>query len=132
MVSVQSKMPKIIFNFTIRNLYNSPPTRNVMKKWHFTQSSDCSFCHIPETLLHVVAGYKLYLEKGRYNWRHNAALLALANFFIAHSGSPLYIDLPCLYSPSIITGDFSGLILFLLRPISRFTFSNLQLALRIN
>ena len=62
--SVQSKMPKNIFNFTIRYLNNSLSTRSNLKKWNFTQSSDCSFCHLPETLLHVVAGCKSYLEEG--------------------------------------------------------------------
>ena len=77
--SVQSKMPKNIFNFTIRYLNNSLSTRSNLKKWNFTQSSDCSFCHLPETLLHVVAGCKSYLEEGRYTWRHNSALQVLAN-----------------------------------------------------
>ena len=103
--SVQSKMPKNIFNFTIRYLNNSLSTRSNLKKWNFTQSSDCSFCHLPETLLHVVAGCKSYLEEGRYTWRHNSALQVLANYFRATSGLSLYVDLPCFHSPCIITGD---------------------------
>ena len=103
--SVQSKMPKNIFNFTIRYLNNSLSTRNNLKKWNFAQSSECSFCHLPETLLHVVAGCKSYLEEGRYTWRHNSALQILANYFRASPGASLYVDLPCFHSPSIITGD---------------------------
>ena len=81
--SVQSKMPKNIFNFTIRYLNNSLSTRSNLTKWNFAQSSECSFCHLPETLLHVVAGCKSYLEEFRYTWRHNSALHILANYFRA-------------------------------------------------
>ena len=102
--SVRSKMPRNIFNFIIGYLNHSFSTSDNMKKWNFTQSSDCSFCHLPETL-HVVAGYSLFLEEGHSTWRHNFALLALANFFRAHSGSSLHVDLPCFYSPPIMTGD---------------------------
>ena len=59
----------------------------------------------PETLLHVVAGCKVYLDQGRYAWRHNFALNFLATSFQAINGSSLYADLPGFLSPSIITGD---------------------------
>ena len=103
--SVQSKMPKNIFNFTIRYLNNSLSTRSNFKMWNFIQSSDYSFCRLPEALLYVVAGWKSYLEEGRYTWRHNSALQVLANYFMAYSELSLYVDLPCFHSPSIITGD---------------------------
>ena len=44
-----------------------------------------------ETLLHIVAGCKTYLEEGRYTWRHNSAF----NF----------IETLMRESPSIITRD---------------------------
>ena len=103
--SVQRKMPKNIFNFTIRYLNNSLFTRSNLKKWNFAQSSECSFCHLPETLLHGVAGCKSYLEEGRYTWRHNSALQILANYFRASPGAYLYFDLQCFHSPSIMIGD---------------------------
>ena len=95
----------LLLNFTIRYLNNSLSTRNNLKKWNFAQSSECSFCHLPETLLHVVAGCKSYLEEGRYTWRHNSALQIFANYVRASPGASLYVDLPCFHSPSIITGD---------------------------
>ena len=128
--SVQSKMPKNIFNFTIRYLNNSLSTRSNLKKWKFAQSSECSLCHLPETLLHVVAGCKSYLEEGRYTWRHNSALQILANYFRAGPGTSLYVHLPCFHSPSIITGDNFRPDLALYRLITRFTSSSLQLVLR--
>ena len=64
--STQSKLPKNIFNFTIRYLNNTLATRNNLQKWNISQSSDCSFCLISETLLYAAAGCKTYLEEGRY------------------------------------------------------------------
>ena len=104
-ISVQSKMPRNIFNFTIKYLNNSLSTRNNLNKWNFAQSSECSLCHLPETLLHVVAGCNSYLEEGRYTWQHNSALQILANYFRASAGASLNFDLPSFHSPSIIKGD---------------------------
>jgi len=61
--STQSKLPKNIFNFTIRYLNNTLATRNNLQKWNLSQSSDCSFCLKSETLLHVVAGCKNIWKK---------------------------------------------------------------------
>jgi len=102
--SVQSKVPKNIFDFTIRYLNNSLSTHSNHKIWNFTQSSECSFFHLPETFLHVVAGCKSYFEEGSYTWHQNSALQILANYFRANKGASLYIDLPCFHSPPIITG----------------------------
>ena len=73
--------------------------------WNLSQSSDCEFCLLPETLLHVVVGCKVYLEQGRYTWRHNSALNFLATSLKAIEGSSLFADIPGFSSPSIITGD---------------------------
>ena len=101
---VQSRMPKNIYNFTNRYLNNSLATRNNLAKWNIAQSSDCSFCQLPETLLHVVAGCKSYLEEGRYTWRHNSALQILAEYFKTIPESSLYADLSGFLSPSLIPG----------------------------
>ena len=103
--STQSNLPSNIFNFTINYLNNTLPTRKNLLKWNLRQTSDCEFYLLPKTLLHVVAGCKVYLDQGRYTWRHNSALNFLATSFQAINGSSLYADLPGFLSPSIITGD---------------------------
>ena len=103
--SVQSKMPKNIFNFTIRYLNNTLATRKNLCLWGLSPTSECSLCLQPESLLHVVAGCKAYLEQGRYTWRHNSVLHFLATSFQAVQGSILHADLPGFLSPCIITGD---------------------------
>ena len=38
-----SRLPKNIYNFTIRYINNSLPTRKNMARWGLSQSPDCSF-----------------------------------------------------------------------------------------
>ena len=64
----QSHLPRNIYNFTIRYIINSLPTRKNMARWGLSQSSDCFFCLNPESLLHAVAGCQEYLD--RFIWRH--------------------------------------------------------------
>ena len=102
---VQSTLPANIFNFTIKYLNNTLPTRKNLSLWKLCHSSDCQFCLLPETLLHVVAGCKVYLQQGLYTWWHNSVLNFLATSFKVVKGSSLFADIPGFPSPSIITGD---------------------------
>ena len=102
---VQQNMPKNIFNFMIRYLNNTLPTRKNLYKWSLSDSPSCSFCLHPETLQHVVSSCKSYLEDGRYTWRHNSVLLHIANSFSSLQRCRLFVDLPSFPSPSLITGD---------------------------
>ena len=103
--SVQSKLPKNIFNFTIRYINNTLPTRKNLQKWGISPTSECSFCLNPESLLHVVAGCKTYLNEGRFTWRHDSVLNFIASILKSVNHSNLYADLPGYISPSVITGD---------------------------
>ena len=102
---LQGSMPQYIFNFTIRYLNNTLDAQKNLKKWNLSQTSYCSFCFLSETLLHVVAGWKKYLEQGRYTWRHNSILNILATSLKAVNESTIYADIPGYLSPSIITGE---------------------------
>ena len=77
--SAQSKLPKNIFNFTVRYLNNTLATCKNLTLWNLSNTSDCSFCLQPESFLHVVAGCKTYLNEGRFTWRHDSALNFLAS-----------------------------------------------------
>ena len=77
----QSKLPTNIFNFTIKYLNNTLATRKNLYIWNLSPTSDCSSCSQPESLFHVVAGSKTYLDQGRFTWRHNSALNFLAQTF---------------------------------------------------
>ena len=77
----QSKLQANIFNFTIKYLNNTLASRKNLYLWGLSNTSDYSFCLHPESLLHIVAGCKNYLEQGRFSWRHSSALRFLAQTF---------------------------------------------------
>ena len=95
--TVQQNMPRNIFNFSIKYLNNTLPTRKNLCKWSIAQSSACSFCLLSETLQHVIFNCKCYLQEGRYTWCHNSVLLYLANIFSYLSQCKIYADLPSIY-----------------------------------
>ena len=99
----QSKLPKNIFNFTIRYINNSLPTRKNLNKWGISSSPECSFCLHPETFLHVVAGCSSYLD--RFTWRHDSILNFIANNLPSDRIPKIFAYLPSFSNPSIITGD---------------------------
>ena len=103
--SVQSKLRKNIFNFTIRYINNTLPTRKNLLKWGISLTSNCSFCLEPESLLHVVAGCKTYLNEGRFTWRHDSVLNFIALTLKSVEQFNLYADLPGYVSSSVLTGD---------------------------
>ena len=99
----QSKLPKNIFNFTIRYINNSLPTRKNLQRWGLSSSSECSFCIDPDPLLHVVAGCSSYLD--RFTWRHDSILNFIANNLPSEHIRTIYADLSSFSNPSTITGD---------------------------
>ena len=103
--SVQKKLPKNIFNFTIRYMNNTLPTRKNLVKWGTAPTSECSYCLEQESLLHVVAGCKSYLNEGRFTWRHDSVLNFIASIIKSVKACNIYADLPGFISPSVITGD---------------------------
>ena len=103
--SVQSKLPKNIFNFTIRYINNTLQTRKNFSRWGISPTSECSFCLSFETLHHVVAGCKTYLNEGRFTWRHDSVLNLIVSALLSVQHCDLYADLPDHVSPSVVTGD---------------------------
>ena len=103
--TVQSKMPKNMFNFTIRYMNNSLRIRSNLSKWGISSTSEFSFCLDPEILLRIVAGCKTYLNQGRFAWRHESVLHFITQSFIAVQGIKLFSDLTGYLSPSIFNGD---------------------------
>ena len=103
--TAQQNLPRNIFNFSMKYLYNTLPTRKNLCKWSIFHSSTCSFCLQSETLQHVVFSCISYLDEGRYTWRHNSVLLYLANKFSSLKQCTVYADLPSFLSPCLITGE---------------------------
>ena len=103
--SAQSRLPKSVFNFMVRYIINSLPTRKNMVRWGLSSSADYSFCFSPETLMHVISGCTEYLNEGRFTWRHDSVLNFIASSLTCVKGSKLYVYLPGFIAPSVITGD---------------------------
>ena len=89
----QSKLPKNIFNFTIRYINNTLLTRRNLAKWGLSSTADCSFCLNPESLLHVVAGCNSYLN--RFTWRHDSVLNFIANNILQPIHSKKFYVVSC-------------------------------------
>ena len=103
MPTCQSKLPKNIFNFTIRFINNSLPTRKNLHKWRIISSPECSFCNYRETLLHVIAGCNSYLD--RFTWKHESVLNFIVNNLSFPHIQKIFADLPSFSNPSTITDD---------------------------
>ena len=96
---------KNIFNFTVRYLNNSLPVRKNMYLWKKVTNSSCNFCLQPETLNHVIAGCKTYLDTKHYKWSHDSVLLFIAKTLSSVLNYCIYADLNGFNSPSIVTDD---------------------------
>ena len=91
--SVQSRLPKNIFNFTIKYINNTLPTRSNLHKWGLSSTPDCSICFQSESLLHIIAGYQTYLTQGCFTWRHDSILQFIPKTFQSIPNSTLYADI---------------------------------------
>ena len=104
-LSVRDKMPTNIYNFVNRHLNNSFPTLMNMLLWGTSNSMSCLDCGNSQTLLHVMSGCEKHLHQGRYTWRHNSVLKALASFLLPRGIGELYVDLEGFRSQLEVTGD---------------------------
>ena len=105
MVLPQRNLPKNIFNFPIRYINTSFPLARILVNGALSPTSDCSFCLLPESLLHIVSGCNTYLVQGRYAWRHDSILNFLASSFQSVRDSIFFVDLPVFLNPCALTGD---------------------------
>jgi len=101
----KQRLPMKVFNFSLKCWTNTLATRKNLSMWSISQSSACSLCLHPETLRHIVSSCKLYLEHGRYTWRHDSVLSSTAKKFSTLTNCSLYPDLPAFIPLSFITGS---------------------------
>ena len=101
---VPSRLPKNIFNFTVK-YNNTLPTRSNLHQRGLSPTSDCYFCFQSESLFHIIAGCQTYHTQGRFTWRHDSIPHFIAKIFQSVPSSTLYADIPGFISPSVITDD---------------------------
>ena len=108
-------MPENNYNFVNRYLNNSLLTLKNMLLWGTSNSMSCLDCGSSQTLLYVMSGCEKHLHQGRYTWRHNSVLRALASLLPRGIGE-LYVDLEGFRSPSEVTGDSKSPDMLIVRP----------------
>ena len=54
-----------------------------------------------QSLLHVVLGYKVHLQRGRYTWRHNSILATLLRNIDSLRDLKVFADIPGTPSPQL-------------------------------
>ena len=103
--SAQSSLSKNTFNSSIKCISNTLSTKINHKRWGLSSSSACTFCLTQESLLHIVSGCKVYLQEGRYTWRHYSLLRFIATTFRSLQHAKIFAEIPGFLSTSVITGD---------------------------
>ena len=100
--AVQGNLLRNLHNFTVHYLNNTLPHLSNMFTWRLAETKLCPLCNNIQSLLHVVAGCAVSLD--RYTWRHDSVLNYIATFLkrFAHE---LYADVRNFSSPSIITSE---------------------------
>ena len=100
--AVQGNLSRNLHNFTVRYLNNTLPHLSNMFTWGLAETKLCPLCNNIQSLLHVVAGCAVSLN--RYTWRHDSVLNYIATF-LKRFARELYADVTNFSSPSIITGE---------------------------
>ena len=64
--------------FLIKSVYNVLPSPANLHLWKLEESPDCHLCHGVGTLEHILSSCPKALGEGRYRWRHDQVLKAIA------------------------------------------------------
>ena len=87
--AVQRNLSRNLHNFTVRYLNNTLPHLSNMFTWGLAETKLCPLCNNIQSLLHVVAGCAVSLD--RYTWRHDSVLNYIATF-LKRFARELYAD----------------------------------------
>src|SRR4029434_5480082 len=66
-------------SFLLRSVYDTLPTPTNLYRWGMREDPQCSVCGERGTMAHILAGCRTALSQGRYRWRHDKVLRALAD-----------------------------------------------------
>jgi hypothetical protein len=98
--SIIFNLPERVCKFLVNSVTDSLNTRANLLRWGKSSTNKCSHCKNKETLNHVLNSCKVFLDQGRYTWRHNNILnyiikVACAGFSKSEPSSPKFIhDIP--------------------------------------
>ncbi|XP_068595260.1 retrovirus-related Pol polyprotein from type-1 retrotransposable element R2 [Brachionichthys hirsutus] len=66
-------------SFLLRSVYDTLPSPTNLHRWGLREDPQCRLCGERGTMAHILAGCKTALSQGRYRWRHDKVLMALAD-----------------------------------------------------
>ncbi|XP_057673103.1 uncharacterized protein LOC130904394 [Corythoichthys intestinalis] len=66
-------------SFLLRAVYDTLPSPSNLYRWGMREDPSCRLCGGRGTMAHILAGCKTALSQGRYRWRHDKVLQALAD-----------------------------------------------------
>ena len=89
-----SKLPKNIYNFSIRYVNNSLANATNMHKWGKAASPLCFHCNKNQTLGHVVTECETSLREKCYNYRHDSIRLNFDRILESIKSIDIYKDIP--------------------------------------
>ncbi len=103
-------MPRGLVQFALNASLNTLPSADNLRRWGKRISARCLACRNGETLFHVLNGCTVYLQQGRYTWRHNSVLLyiynTLSELLQQRDGySEVLVDLPGYQQGNTIPAD---------------------------
>ena len=82
--SILFNLPTRVCKFLVNALGDSLNTRVNLARWGKNISNKCIHCKNSETLHHVLNNCKVFLDQGRYTYRHNSVLKHIIS--VARSG----------------------------------------------
>ena len=66
-------------SFLLRSVHDLLPTPTNLERWKLSEESSCPLCGQKGTLGHILTACPTALSQGRYTWRHDQVLKALAD-----------------------------------------------------
>ena len=78
--SIVFNLPARVAKFLINSVSDTLNTSVNLQRWGKRMTSNCKSCGNHETLHHVLNNCSVFLEQGRYTWRHNNILHHIYNF----------------------------------------------------
>ena len=67
-------LPERVLKFLVNAVTDTLNTRANLLRWGKSVTNKCKHCSGTETLNHVLNNCSVFLDQGRYTWRHNNAL----------------------------------------------------------
>ena len=73
--SIIYDLPRGVLSFAVRASIDFLPTFSNLKTWGKRSQTKCKFCGNQETLIHILNSCSVFLNQGRFTWRHDSILV---------------------------------------------------------